>query len=72
MIKTTKKIIQIGSSLGVTLSKQELGKLGAKRGDSLNISAELAEGPDKHAKLLREYNAFVNEYSTTLASLAQK
>jgi hypothetical protein len=72
MIKTTKKLIKIGSSLGVTLSKQELVKLDAKRGDSLDLSVERTYGPDKHAKLLREYNAFVAEYSSTLASLAQK
>lgn len=72
MIKTSKKLIQVGSSLGVTLSKKDLTKLGAIRGDTLNITAEKADGPDKHAKLLREYNEFVAEYGSTIAGLAKR
>lgn len=37
MIKTTQKIIGIGSSDGVTIPKKELKKLGAKRGDEVEI-----------------------------------
>ena len=33
MIETEQKLIQIGSSEGITLSKKNLEKLGAKRGD---------------------------------------
>ncbi len=72
MIKTTRKLIQIGSSEGVTLSKKDLSALGAKRGDKLNLKVELAERPNKHQELLREYDAFVSHYGPTLKNLADK
>ena len=72
MIETTQKIIQIGSSNGVTLSKKDLAKLGAKRGDTLKIRAELVDGHDKHEKLMLEYEAFVNKYGQTLKNLSEK
>ncbi len=72
MIETIQKLIQIGSSEGVTLSKKDLATLGAKRGDSLKVRVELADGHEKHDKLLREYSAFVNKYGQTLKNLADK
>jgi antitoxin component of MazEF toxin-antitoxin module len=72
MIETTQKIIQIGSSQGVTLPKKDLDKLGAKRGDTLKIKAELASGHDKHQKLMNDYDAFVDKYGQTLKNLAHK
>jgi hypothetical protein len=72
MIETIQKLIQIGSSEGITLSKKDLAALGAKRGDSLKVRVELASGHEKHEKLLREYDAFVNEYGQTLKNLADK
>jgi len=72
MIETVQKIIQIGSSEGVTLSKKDLARLGAKRGDSLKLRVELANGQEKHQKLMRDYDAFVNEYGQTLKNLADK
>ena len=72
MIETVQKIIQIGSSEGVTLSKKDLTRLGAKRGDILKLRVELANGQDKHQKLLREYDAFVSKYGQTLKNLAEK
>jgi antitoxin component of MazEF toxin-antitoxin module len=72
MIETVQKIIQIGSSQGVTLSKKDLAQLGAKRGDVLKLKVELANGQDKHQKLLREYDAFVSKYGQTLKNLADK
>ncbi len=72
MIETEQKIIQIGSSEGVTLSKKDLARLGAKRGDTLKLKVELANGSDKHQKLLREYDAFVDKYGQTLKNLADK
>jgi len=72
MIETVQKLIQIGSSEGVTLSKKDLVRLGAKRGDTLKLRVELAEGQDKHQKLLLEYNAFVREYGQTLKNLASR
>ena len=72
MIETEQKIIQIGSSEGVTLSKKDLARLGAKKGDILKLKVELAEKPDKHQRLLREYDAFVDKYGQTLKNLADK
>jgi hypothetical protein len=72
MIETVQKIIQIGSSEGVTLSKKDLARLGAKRGDTLKLKVELASGQDKHQNLLREYDAFVSRYGQTLKNLSDK
>jgi hypothetical protein len=72
MIETTQKIIQIGSSNGVTLSKKDLARLGAKRGDTLKLRVELANGHDKHKKLMLEYDTFVSTYGQTLKNLADK
>ncbi len=72
MIETEQKIIQIGSSQGVTLSKKDLARLGAKKGDMLKLKVELANGQDRHQKLLREYDAFVGKYGQTLKNLADK
>jgi hypothetical protein len=72
MIEIVQKIIQIGSSEGVTLSKKDLARLGAKRGDTLKLKVELANGQDKHQKLMREYDEFVSKYGQTLKNLSEK
>ncbi|HUA13467.1 MAG TPA: hypothetical protein VL989_03130 [Candidatus Sulfotelmatobacter sp.] len=72
MIETTQKVIQIGSSQGVTLSKKDLARLGAKKGDTLNLKVELVGAGDKQNELLREYEAFVAKYGQTLKNLADK
>lgn len=72
MIEIEQKIIQIGSSDGVTLSKKDLARLGAKRGDTLKLKVELGNGSHKHQKILSEYNAFVSKYGQTLKNLAGK
>jgi hypothetical protein len=71
MIETEQKLIQIGSSEGITLSKKDLSRLGAKRGDLLRVRVELV-GDNKHGKLLREYDEFVKQYGQTLKNLADK
>ena len=72
MFETLQKIIQIGSSEGVTLSKKDLDRLGAKRGDTVKLRIELVNATDKHQKLMREYDAFVAMYGQTLKNLADK
>ena len=72
MIETVQKIIQIGSSEGVTLSKKDLARLGAKKGDTVKLKVELANSQDKHQKLIREYDVFVSKYGQTLKNLAEK
>jgi hypothetical protein len=72
MIETTQKLIQVGSSDGITLSKKDLARLGAKRGDMLKVNVELVSKPANHTKLLREYDAFVEKYGQTLKNLADR
>jgi antitoxin component of MazEF toxin-antitoxin module len=74
MIRTTQKIIGIGTSEGITIPPKELAKLGAKRGDELKITAELVKKTktSKHTKLMREYNEFVKQYGQTLQNLADR
>jgi hypothetical protein len=72
MIETTQKIIQIGSSEGVTLSKKDLTRLGAKRGDILKLKVELLPQNDKQEGLLSEYDQFISQYGKTLKNLASR
>ena len=72
MIETEQKLIQIGSSEGITLSKKDLARLGAKRGDLLRVRVELVKEKDKHSKLLREYDDFVKQYGQTLKNLSDR
>ena len=73
MIETTQKLIGIGTSEGVTFPKKEIAKLGARRGDELRITAELVKPKrPQHAKLMREYDAFVEQYGQTLKNLADR
>jgi len=72
MIETEQKLIQIGSSEGITLSKKDLARLGAKRGDLLHVKVEVVNKSDKHQELLNEYDAFVEQYGQTLKNLADK
>ena len=72
MIETLQKIIQIGSSQGVTLSKKDLARMGAKRGDIVKLKVELVDSREKHHKLMSEYNSFVSKYGQTLKNLAKK
>ncbi|HEU4966023.1 MAG TPA: hypothetical protein VFT53_00895 [Candidatus Saccharimonadales bacterium] len=72
MIETEQKLIQIGSSEGITLSKKDLARLGARKGDLLRVRVELVDKTDKHAKLLREYDDFVAKYGQTLKNLADR
>jgi formylmethanofuran dehydrogenase subunit D len=72
MIETVQKLIQIGSSEGITLSKKDLARLGAKKGDMLKVRVELAKEPVTHRRLLDEYGAFVEKYGETLKNLAER
>jgi chromosome condensin MukBEF ATPase and DNA-binding subunit MukB len=72
MIETTQKLIQIGSSEGITLSKKDIAQLGAKRGDTLKVRVELVKEPSKHKDLLNEYDLFVEKYGQTLKNLADR
>jgi hypothetical protein len=72
MIETEQKLIQIGSSEGITLSKKDISRLGAKRGDLLRVRVELVGASERHSKLMKEYDQFVSQYGQTLKNLADK
>lgn len=72
MIETEQKLIQIGSSEGITLSKKDLSRIGAKRGDTLRVRVELVKKHTSHDKLMSDYESFVDKYGTTLKNLADK
>jgi len=73
MVETEQKIIQIGSSEGITLSKKDLLKLGAKRGDIVKVKVELITSRNsKHKKLMNEYDSFVAKYGQTLKNLSER
>jgi hypothetical protein len=72
MIETTQKLIRIGSSEGVTLTKNDLASLGAKRGDLLKLKVEVVGASSKHQKLMSEYDDFVKVYGDTLKNLADR
>lgn len=68
--KTTQKIIRIGTSSGVTIPAKQLKKMGAKPGDTLEISFKLANEPKD--ELASEYAAFTKQYGETLKHLAHR
>ena len=74
MIKTTQKLIRIGSSEGITIPRKELAKLGARRGDELKITAELVQKPpaSKHQKFADELDEFMDLYDQDLRNLAKR
>lgn len=51
MIETEQKLIQIGSSEGITLSRKDLSRHSDKRGAMLKVNVELAKDPATHSKL---------------------
>lgn len=67
----TQKIIRIGSSAGVTIPKKQLDELGIGIGDEVQLNLKPVK-TSKHAKLMREYDAFVKQYGQTLKNLADR
>lgn len=73
MIMTTiQKIIRIGSSKGATLPAKQLKELGVDIGDKVRITVETIEAKDTQQQVLREYEAFVEQYDETLKNLADR
>ncbi len=66
----TQKIIQIGSSAGVTIPKKQLKDLGLKVGDEVNI--ELRPTRAKLKKFADELDKFMDLYDQDLKNLAQR
>lgn len=70
-ITTTRSVIDIGTSQGITLPAKELKALGIKKGDKVKavIYPVLKEEDDQ---LAREYAEFVKQYGETLKNLSQR
>lgn len=65
------KIIQIGSSAGVTIPKKQLEEMGLGIGDEIKITIRPVN-KDKHDSLMRDYDRFVAQYESTLKNLADR
>jgi antitoxin component of MazEF toxin-antitoxin module len=73
MIMTTiQKIIKIGSSKGVTLPAKDLKRLGVDVDDEIRITVESIDKKAPQQDLMREYEAFVEQYDETLKNLADR
>ena len=66
----TQKIIQIGSSAGVTIPKQQLKELGLAIGDEVNIDIRPTKA--KLRKFADELDRFMDTYDQDLKNLAQR
>ena len=69
----TQKLLQIGSSVGVTVPKQYLAEQGLKVGDEVEImvkpARKVSQEDEKIAKLTLK---FINRYRKDLEALARK
>lgn len=70
MIEFQQKLIKVGSEEGVIIPKRILARTGAKQGDLLNLTVELAQHSFRKTKLEREYSDFVSKYGQTLENLS--
>jgi antitoxin component of MazEF toxin-antitoxin module len=66
----TQKIIQIGSSAGVTIPKKQLADLGLAIGDEVNI--EIRPTQRKLKQFSDELDKFMDIYDQDLKNLAQR
>jgi len=66
----TQKIIQIGTSAGVTIPKKQLEELGLKVGDEINIDIRPTRGQLK--EFADELDKFMDIYDQDLKNLAQR
>lgn len=66
----TQKLLQIGSSVGITVPKQYLKEHGLKVGDEVEISIKPAHKVRK--ELLDWTDSFIEKYRSALEALAKK
>lgn len=65
------KIIQIGSSAGVTIPKKQLQEMGLRIGDEVTFTVKPVKKP-RYDKLMRDYETFVAQYGETLKNLVDR
>jgi antitoxin component of MazEF toxin-antitoxin module len=68
-IKTTQKVIKIGTSAGVTIPAKDLKRAGIQPGDEVLVSIEPAGDRDN---IPSEYATFKKQYAQTLKNLAER
>lgn len=75
------KVLQIGSSAGITIPRETLKTLGLKIGDQVSVEIDPKRGgvvvlPLRHGKDEKEFTAwaveFVDQYGPALKALAKK
>lgn len=74
MIKTTQKIIKIGSSAGVTIPAKQLKQLGLRVGDEVNVTIEPVEpSPDTdQIELVALTQQLIKRHEAALRNLSQR
>ncbi len=77
----TQKVLQIGSSAGVTISKETLKRLGLRVGDHVSVEVDQKRGglvvlPLRKGKNETEFSAwteeFLDQYGPALKALAKQ
>lgn len=69
----SQKVIKIGSSLGVTIPKNEIAKLHIIPGDEVDITVQKkVTRLAKHEQLLKSLEGFMNTYDKDLRQLSKK
>ena len=71
-ITTTRSIIDIGTSKGITLPAKELKRLGICAGDEVRVTVTLLDKPKIKNDLNSEYALFTQQYGETLKNLADR
>ncbi len=77
----TQKVLQVGSSAGITISKEALQRLGLRIGDQVSVEVDPKRGgvvvlPLRREKNETEFSAwteeFLDQYGPALKALAKK
>lgn len=77
----TRKVLQVGSSAGITISKETLKTLGIQIGDQVTVDLDTKRGgivvlPLRKTRNNAEFSAwtkaFINQYGPALKALAKK
>ena len=67
------KVIKIGSSLGVTIPKNQVKDLNIVQGDEVEFDIRKKTNKTiKHQKLIKDLEGFMNTYDQDLKNLARR
>lgn len=71
-IKTTQKIIKIGTSRGVTIPAKELRRLGVDTGSEVEVTVKAIETQNSDADVIEAAKAILERYKQDFENLAQR